>query len=476
MEELIENPGLCHLVRNISSYLDLNSLAQCRLVSKSWSNLIDNDRQWLIYQLEHIHSQEKAFIDFIAKGKPTVKTSIKERFPEWYAFIQQVLRKQTIPRLNNVVKMMWFYLKLKDIDYYRNPIHHFVAHSSEKTLQLLIDCGIDLSMRNPMGYTSMHYACAHGSRKTVEFLVKHGATSVGTFKTNKVWTIFHMAAINKDPRVLELILDLFRYEDDGDNDDWPNHLPILHFSIIDDGPKATIQFMLESHQSIGINLEQRTNDLGSTILHFACSRDFEIVELVVKALKDIQSDIDFYTQDFDGNTPIHYACSSTSDVAIKMITRYPHLINADHAGRNILHYACLQGNMNLVKFIFGNSSFDIDYNVVDEEGNTPLHVACIQGQFEVVKFILEEANQKGIDIAKKNMMGQTAEDLARNNGHKDVVDLFKTKLLKIIQTVLIALIITISLILFLNFFNCYIRLAVRMDAVFLMENLSILNN
>ena len=344
---------------------------------------------------------------------------------------------------------MWIYLKLEAIDYYRNPLHYFVIESSEVMLQLLIDCGIDLSMTDPKGYTPMHYACFRGSLKIVELLVRHSSTSVTTSEANKMWTIFHMAATNPDPRVLELILDLFRYEDEGDNDDWPTHLPILHYSLAYNGPKATIQFMLESHQSIGINLEQRTNDhFGSTILHIACFRGFDIVELVANALKDIKSDIDFDTQDLNGITPIHYSCSCSSDVVIQILTRYPHLINDDHYGRSMLHCACKHGNMNLIKFIFGNSSFDIDYNAVDEDGNTPLHLACIEGQFEVVKYLLEEANEKGIDIAKKNMMGQTAEDLARNNGYTNVLALFKMKLSAIMQTALIASIIPIGLIIF----------------------------
>ena len=58
MEELLENEGLDFIVKNISSFLDAKSLAQCRLVCQSYRNLIDNDRQWLIFQLEHIQKQK----------------------------------------------------------------------------------------------------------------------------------------------------------------------------------------------------------------------------------------------------------------------------------------------------------------------------------------------------------------------------------------------------------------------------------
>ena len=58
MTALLANPGLHLIVRHISSFLDAKSLAQCRLVCKAYKRLIETDRQWLIVQLEHIHSRE----------------------------------------------------------------------------------------------------------------------------------------------------------------------------------------------------------------------------------------------------------------------------------------------------------------------------------------------------------------------------------------------------------------------------------
>ena len=112
-EALLENPGLHNIVRNISSYLDPKSLAQCRLVSHSWKDSIDNDRQWFIFQLERIHNQEITGdeIDYVELKKYKVKTTIKARFPEWNTFIEEVSRRQNIPMLKEIVKDMWIYFK-----------------------------------------------------------------------------------------------------------------------------------------------------------------------------------------------------------------------------------------------------------------------------------------------------------------------------------------------------------------------------
>ena len=64
MGDLLANPGLDHIVRHISSFLDAPNLAQCRLVCHAWKVMIDDHRQWLSFQLEHIQSTKKEFKNF----------------------------------------------------------------------------------------------------------------------------------------------------------------------------------------------------------------------------------------------------------------------------------------------------------------------------------------------------------------------------------------------------------------------------
>ena len=196
---------------------------------------------------------------------------------------------------------------------------------------------------------------------------------------------------------------------------------MIHYAIWF-GQKATVQFLLESRHRIGFNIEGRLNN-GNTILHIACEkRDIEIVDLVSNALQKINSDIDFDTRRNDQATPLHLACiNPKSDVAIKLLRRFPEKINVlGQDDRNILHYACEKGNLKLLKYIFGNSAFD--FNAVDTDGWTPLHFASHFGQYEVVKFLYENYEAKGIDVAKKTNEGETAEDLAREEGHQGILN------------------------------------------------------
>ena len=296
MEAMIENPGHWHIVRKISSFLDAKSLSQCRLVCQSWRDLIDNDRPWLLFQLRHLHSQKKTFVDYSAKGKPKLKESIQKRFPEWNAFIQQISRKQSITRLKEIVKQMWIYLgKIyvfnplhNAIVFVFNPLHIAIVRSNTEFVQLLVDCGIDLTMTDPDTYTPMHCAAELGNLAMMQLLLKHQPDFETTLGDPEGQTIFHLAANNEDPEVLKLILETFRFEEARNENGWS----MIHIAVAF-GPKETIRFLLEARPKIGLNLEARTNE-GDTILHHACRiRDIDIVDAVFKALEEVNSDIDF---------------------------------------------------------------------------------------------------------------------------------------------------------------------------------------
>ena len=421
MEEFLANPGLYHVVRNISSYLDPKSLAQCRVICHSWKDSIDNDRRWLIFQLKHIHDQEKTFVNYFVKDEPKVKSAIKARFPKWNAFIEEVSRRQNIPILKEIVNGMWIYFKDESMNFKRNPLHHAVAKSDMVFVQLLIKSGINLEMRNPVGWTPLHYACHDGNIEMVQLLIKHTPTFDATSRTNKGWTIFYNAVKNSDPQIPKLILDTFRFEDIRDDNGWT----MLHHAVAH-GQKETIEFLMESRQKLGINIEEITNGAW-TILHIACGyRDMEIVHLVHNRLEEINSGIDFNTRNHRQEAPFHTACYKKSDVAICLLQRFPEQIDVlGFQGCHVLHYACRNGHLQMLKFIIGNPDFDIDFNIVDQSGNTPLHKACCYGQFEVVKFLLENSNKKEIDIYKKNNNQRTAEDLARLKGHKEILELLE---------------------------------------------------
>ena len=427
MEELLANQGLCHIVEYISRFLDPKSIAQCREVCYSWKNLIDNDRRWVIFQLEHILKQEKIFINDQAECK---YIAIKARFPKWNSFSRRVSKRQGTPLLKEFVKHMWIYFNCKPMGYYSNPLHDAVLKSNIEFVQLLIEVGMDLKKKNAMGWTPpnpLHFACTSSKIEMVQLLMQHSPNFDVNSRTKKGATIFHVAANNSDPQVPKLILNTFRFEDIRDHVGWT----MLHWAV-KGGAKETIEFLIESRRNLGINVEERTNQ-GSTILHLGCHhRDIEIVELVHNALQEINSDIDFNTRNVRLATPMQLACKNkTSDVAIHLLQRFPDKINVlGENGMHVFHYACKYGHLELLKHIFDNHDFDIDFNVTDGQGQTGLHHASMGGHFEVVYFLLENSIEKGMNIFQKDNQERTAENWAIQNGHSAILELLQLRSLR----------------------------------------------
>ena len=54
-----------------------------------------------------------------------------------------------------------------------------------------------------------------------------------------------------------------------------------------------------------------------------------------------------------------------------------------------------------------------------------LHIACDHGHFEVVKFLLKNSKEKRINIFKKTNNQMTAEDLAKEEGHNNILELLE---------------------------------------------------
>jgi hypothetical protein len=84
------------------------------------------------------------------------------------------------------------------------------------------------------------------------------------------------------------------------------------------------------------------------------------------------------------------------------------------SGRSALHFACTCGHAAVASKLVEHPA--INLNLQDFEGNTPLHLSAEAGQKRVVGILLEA----GAQLAYTTNSGQTAEQIARANGHVSV--------------------------------------------------------
>ena len=95
----------------------------------------------------------------------------------------------------------------------------------------------------------------------------------------------------------------------------------------------------------------------------------------------------------------------------------------DQNGSNIVHFACVGGNLAVVKYI---AEYCRGMHCSNHSGNTPLHLACMYGHIDVVKYLVKEHKY---DVKRENGKGFSALHCAclclkpplRNGNNLDVV-------------------------------------------------------
>ena len=100
LETWLNIPGLHHLTSNILSYLDTKSLANCRLLSKSFKDLIDNDRSMLSKQIAQVMNQKS-----YSYSDESVST-ISEKRPEWQAVITSFQKNENSDCLKELLLVL----------------------------------------------------------------------------------------------------------------------------------------------------------------------------------------------------------------------------------------------------------------------------------------------------------------------------------------------------------------------------------
>ncbi|XP_067659391.1 ankyrin repeat domain-containing protein 50-like [Haliotis asinina] len=190
------------------------------------------------------------------------------------------------------------------------------------------------------------------------------------------------------------------------------------------------------------------DDFGNNILHIACcGGNVRMVRyLISKRFVDINS------RGQDGGTPIMCAAEKGHRVVFDLLVRRGGNVSlVDDKGDDILHAACLGGNVDMVRYILAKYRIPVnrrgqfgrnpvmaatqqgcknlfDYLVrkggnvlhIDYEGNNILHVACIGGHVQIVEHVLSLGF--GLDINSRGQRGRTPVWVAAHMGPKDVFD------------------------------------------------------
>ena len=126
--------------------------------------------------------------------------------------------------------------------------------------------------------------------------------------------------------------------------------------------------------------------------------------------------------DDNGWTKIHHAAKNGKYEEIKALTeRGINIHLKTHEGKNCLHIAAANGQLNLCKTLVFRHEFDI--NMIHNGGWTALHFSVQNGSHELVKFFTD----RKADIHEKTKNGVTCLHIAAAHGHLNLCKTLKNK-------------------------------------------------
>ncbi|XP_067668432.1 uncharacterized protein [Haliotis asinina] len=191
---------------------------------------------------------------------------------------------------------------------------------------------------------------------------------------------------------------------------------------------------------------------GNNILHWACmGGDRTTVEFVLSL-----DGVDVNSRGGVGRTPVMWAAwRGHRDVVELLVSRGADVSLVDGGGNNILHLACMGGDRKTVEFVLSLDAVDVnsrggvgmtpvmwaawrghrdvvellvsrgaDVSLVDGGGNNILHLACMGGDRKTVESVL---SLDAVDVNARNNFGETAADVARGWGHRQLSDLLLSR-------------------------------------------------
>ncbi|XP_046549385.1 protein fem-1 homolog A-A-like [Haliotis rubra] len=245
------------------------------------------------------------------------------------------------------------------------------------------------------------WAAGGGHREMVELLVSEGAnvTIVDGFRIN----ILHSACLVGDAEVVNYVLSQ-RTVDITDKVRCGRTAVML---AAENGHKDVVELLVD--KGADVSLVDRT---GGNILHCACiGGDAEVVNYILS-----KNMVDINSRGHRKKTPAMLAGQNGHREVVDVLVKHGAKLSLrDKRHNNILHLACGEGHLDVVKYIMSLHTMAIDSG--GYETKTPVMLAGEGGHKEVVEFLVKHgANLSRRDKRRNNILHQACWE-----GHLDVV-------------------------------------------------------
>jgi len=322
------------------------------------------------------------------------------------------------------------------------PTIHVAAYIGDANqVQVLIEEGVDLDMRDKNGNSPLHYAAGRGCHDVVKLLIDNGADIHIRNKGGK--TPLHMATQKTHRDVVQLLI---AKEADINIKDKDGNTP-LYYACRKDKNQDILELLL----SAGAEADFRASDTERTLLHNAAEKGLKGIAKVL-----LDHDVNINVRDKLHYTPLHLASENgNTDVVVHLISNNADINAKNRFGRTPLDLAVANGHDEVIRSLIAGGA---NVNAQPERGVRPLIMASYRGYTKIAEILVNSAADvnatsngesalhraaywghkdvaelliaRGAEVCAKDQRGRTPLQLAEKRNHTDIVDLLKKRAAK----------------------------------------------
>lgn len=291
----------------------------------------------------------------------------------------------------------------------RTAVMMTAYHGHLNVFELLVSKHCDLSIADNKGNNILHLASLGGNVGIVRYVLTRKETDIES-RGESGRTAIMMAAQNGHKHVFDLLVNeecnMSIVDNEGDN--------ILHTSSLGDSVEI-VQYILD-HRVVDIDSK---GQCGRTAVMKAAERGQKNVFNLL-----VSNGCDMLAIDDKGKTVLHFACLAGNVGIVQCIVKHSRadMEKKCEYGTTAVMMAAQYGQKKVFDLLVREGC---DMSAVDNTGNNILHFACIGGNPDIIEHILSES---GSDAASKNQYGMTPQEVAHCCGHERVVALLQKTL------------------------------------------------
>lgn len=318
------------------------------------------------------------------------------------------IKRNDIEKVKELI-LAGFDVNTKDFYWGTIPLHHAVcANANIEIVKFLLDNGAEVNAQNKYKSTPLHWAASFSNKYIVKLLLDNGATI--DIKDNNGHTPLHRAILENNKAVIELLIkSKSNVNTNSSINETPLHQAVRNNDI------GIIKLLIDNNTEIQAcsYVNQRTHKASNFAIQTSS---------FVKTTQDISHDLPFEALAKEGASNF---ANPSFDLFVEALAKSEALAKYEATMDTSSDYrASMEWPVDLRTMqdastlrLRSTGRYMDMVNVQSQTGLTPLH--CVVS-VEAAKLLLESGANKNI----KNIEGQTAEDIARNQEIRDFISTY----------------------------------------------------